>query len=414
MKIARLKLTSVLIAAVLMATFNVAGLTLAAAQTETLMHNFTGSPDGSIPQRSGLLFYQSDYYGVTLEGGSSNYGTVYYLFQDSNGAWQEQLAFNFPGGSGGNYPIGTLITDAAGDFYGATIAGGSANCGVVFKLHDNLGTWEESVLHDFSGSDGCDPEGPLVFDKTGNLFGTTIIGGAYGEGAIFELSPSGGSWTNTLVHSFGQAPDGSLPYGGLIFDAAGNLYGTASNGGAHTCTGLGCGVAFQLVPGSSGWTENIMHNFQGRADGMYPNSPLTIDANGNLYGSTTYGGGLGGSAGSGTVYELSPASDGTWNETILHRFVGGTVGGAPSSPLTLDRVGNLYGETGQTNSSQGTIFRLSPKTGGGWAFKVLHTFNGTDGANPQGGLLFRTGGSLYGTTIYGGTDNSGVAFLLTP
>lgn len=414
MKILNRRARIAFIVCVLVAGFNLVALESAAAQTETLMHNFTGSPDGALPQRSGLVFYQSDYYGVTLEGGSSNYGTFYYLYQDSIGAWREEIAFNFPGGDGGNYPIGTLITDAAGNFYGATLAGGAANCGVVFELHDNLGTWEETVLHSFSGADGCDPEGPLVFDKAGNLYGTTLVGGAYNDGTAFEVSPSNGSWTETVLHSFGQGSDGFLPYGGLVLDAAGNVYGTTNDGGAYSCIGLGCGIAFQLVPGPTGWTENIIHNFQGRSDGMYPNSPLIMDANGNLFGSTINGGGLGGSAGSGTVYELSPGAGGTWTETILHRFVGGTAGGAPSSPLTFGHSGTLYGETGQTSSSQGTIFRLVPQAGGVWQFKTLHTFSGTDGAYPQGGLLYRSGGSLYGTTIYGGTANDGVAFLLTP
>lgn len=419
MKLARPKPTTVLVAAVLMATLNVGGLTLAAAQSETLMHNFTGSPDGSLPQRSGLLFYQSDYYGVTVQGGSTNNGTVYSLFQDSNGAWQEELIYSFTGGNDGAWPMGTLIVDAAGNFYGATLAGGTANSGVVFMLHDNLGTWEETVLHNFTGPDGQDPSGPLVFDKSGNLYGTTDTGGAYGGGTVFKLSPSNGSWTEIVLHSFGQGKDGFIPYGGLVFDTAGNLYGTTNDGGAYNCIGLGCGIVFQLVPGSSGWTENIIHNFQGRADGMYPNTPLIIDAGGNLYGSTIYGGGLGQCAAGivtvscGTVYELSPGASGTWTETILHRFVGGSSGSEPSSPLTLGGS-NLYGATGQTDSSDGTIFRLSPKTSGGWAFKILHTFNGTDGAYPQGGLLYRAGGSLYGTTLYGGTNNDGVAFLLTP
>lgn len=389
------------------------------AQTETLLHTFTNGADGGYPQQSGLLPLGGSFYGVTLFGGTNSYGTIFQLSQDSNGNWQETVLYNFTNGADGRYPLGTLIADRAGNLYGVTNSGGAQNTGTVFELVNSAGTWQLNVLHTFgAGFDGQNPQGPLVFDASGNLYGTTVLGGGLNSGTVYALIHTNGAWTETVLHNFGGAGDGSQPYGGLVHDTAGNLYGTTQVGGANNCAGLGCGIAFQLVHSTSGWTENIIHQFQGGGDGFYPR-PITIDKNGNLFGATELGGGQGtcsagaGSLGCGTVYELSLASDGTWTETILHRFSGGTGGSQPSSVLMIDRYGNLYGETGQVGSDNGTIFRLRHHTGGGWPFKVLFSFNGTDGANPEGGLRM-IDGVLYGTTIYGGIYNSGVAFSLKP
>jgi uncharacterized repeat protein (TIGR03803 family) len=290
----------------------------------------------------------------------------------------------------------------------------------VFELSNSGGSWEQTVLHNFgSGFDGANPQGPLVFDSHGNLFGTTVIGGGRDGGAVYEMTLANGVWTETVLYSFGATNDGYLPYGGLTLDAKGNVYGTTQAGGSNPCIGLGCGIVFQLVPGSTGWTENIIHQFGGGSDGMYPNSKLAMDRNGNFYGSTAYGGGMGQcSAGidttsCGTVYELSP-TNGVWTEKILHRFTGGSGGSEPNSPLTFDGAGNLYGETAQTNSSNGSLFRLTPQTGGKWAFKLFFNFNNLDGANPQGGLRVSPRGVLYGTTIYGGAYSYGVVFAVKP
>jgi uncharacterized repeat protein (TIGR03803 family) len=401
-------------------SLNLLGLSLAAAQTETVLHNFTNTPDGAIPQGSALLRLGSSYYGATDLGGEENYGTVYKMAKTSSGNWNETVIYSFTGGNDGGHPLGALIADQAGNLYGAATTGGPANCGVVFKLTNSGGNWAEIVLYSFSGPDGSDPRGPLVFDKSGNLFGTTIVGGANSSGTAFELSPSNATWTETVLHSFGEGTDGYIPGGGLVFDAAGNLYGATFQGGPNNCIGVGCGVAFQLVPGNDGWTYDIVHAFQGRGDGVYPNTPLLIDASGNLYGSTEYGGGLGKCAAGivtiscGTVYELSPGSNNIWNETILHRFIGGNGGSSPDSPLIFDSAGNLYGETAQAGSDNGRVFRLAPSTTGAWTLKIFFTFDGTNGANPQGGLIFGAGGTFLGTTIYGGTTNNGVVFELKP
>ena len=388
------------------------------AQTETVLHDFTGSPDGAYVQSSALLPLGGSLYGVAEFGGADNHGIVFKL-TNSNGTWDETVLYSFTGGADGSYPIGALIADKAGNLYGVTDAGGSQNAGVVFELSNSAGTWEQTVLHNFgSGFDGANPQGPLVFDPHGNLFGTTVIGGGLNGGTVYEMTPANGVWNETVLHSFGGTNDGYLAYGGLTLDAKGNVYGTTQAGGSHPCIGLGCGIVFELVA-ANGWSENILHQFGGGSDGMYPNSKLAMDKSGNLYGSTVYGGGQGQcSAGidtttCGTIYELSPGSNGVWTEKILHRFVGGTGGSEPDSPLTIDGAGNLYGETAQVGSNNGSLFRLHPKVGGGWAFNLFFTFDGTNGANPEGGLRI-VAGTIYGTTIYGGSQGEGVVFSFTP
>lgn len=394
------------------------GAQVANAQTETVLHDFTGSPDGAYLQSSALLPAAGGFYGVAEFGGADDHGIVFKL-TNSNGTWDETILYSFTGGSDGSYPIGALIADKAGNLYGVTDAGGAQNAGVVFELSNSGGSWQETVLHNFgSGFDGANPQGPLAFDSHGNLFGTTVIGGGLNGGTVYEMTPANGVWNETVLHSFGGTNDGYLVYGGLTLDAQGNVYGTAQAGGSNPCIGLGCGIVFELVA-ATGWSENILHQFRGGSDGMYPNSKLAIDKSGNLYGSTVYGGGVGQcSAGidttsCGTIYELSPGSNGTWTERILHRFTGGTGGSEPNSPLTFDSMGNLYGETAQVGSDNGGLFRLHPKVGGGWAFQLFFTFNGTNGANPEGGLRIAAG-TIYGTTIYGGSHGQGVVFSFKP
>ena len=391
---------------------------VASAQSETVLHGFTGSPDGAYVQSSAPLPFGGSLYGVTEFGGAYGNGTVFKL-TDSNGAWDETILYSFTGGTDGGYPIGALIADRVGHIYGATDSGGSHNAGVVFELTNSAGGWEETVLHNFgSGFDGAYPQGPLVFDSHGNLFGTTPTGGGLNAGTVYELTLANGVWTETVLHNFGGTNDGYLPYGGLTLDAKGNVYGTTQAGGSHPCIGLGCGVVFELVA-SNGWREHILHDFGGASDGMYPNPKLAADTNGNLYGSTMFGGGLGtcsaggGTDGCGTVYELSPAN-GSWTEKILHRFQGASGGSEPNSPLAFDSAGALYGETAQTSSSNGSLFRMAPQSGGAWAFKLFFNFDGADGANPQGGLRASPTGVLYGTTIYGGPYNEGVVFAVKP
>src|ERR1019366_2578878 len=277
---------------------------------------------------------------------------------------------------------------------------------------------EEKVLHNFNndGTDGYYPEVGLIVDAAGNLYGTTTAGGAYNSGTGFELTPAaGGGWTETVLHNFGNGTDGATPYAGLIFDAAGNLYGTTQYGGTY-----GVGTVFELTPAGGGsWTEKVLYSFNHNgADGGVPAAGLIFDAAGNLYG-TTVNGGTGSNCvlGCGTVFELTPAAGGGWTEQVLHSFNNnGADGSTPFAGLIFDAAGNLYGTTFAGGTyGYGTVFELTPAAGGGWTETVLHNFgNGTDGTAPYAGLIFDAAGNLYGTTFVGGTYGYGTVFEVTP
>ncbi len=265
------------------------------------------------------------------------------------------------------------------------------------------------TLHAFTGTDGVYPNLTVTFDAAGNLYGAACSGGAYGYGVVFKLAPQpDGSWTESALRQFNGSADGSCPIGGLIFDAAGNLYGVTNQGGVH-----GSGVVFKLVHSSSGsWAESVLYAFTGSADGSYPDCPLIFDAQGNLYGTVVYAG----SYGWGAVFKLTPNSDGTWAESVLHAFTGGTDGGHPVTGLIFDLSGSLYGTTYWGGASgNGTAFKLTPNANGGWDESLLHTFTGgMDGAYPSGWLIFDAVGNLYGTTDVGGAYGDGVVFKIAP
>ncbi len=282
---------------------------------------------------------------------------------------------------------------------------------------------QEKVLHSFNngGSGGSYPYSGLILDTASNLYGTTGFGGTgsgcySGCGTVFELvAQAGGGWVEKVLHNFQlNGQDGVQPVSGLIFDAAGNLYGTTAAGGNTTCIG-GCGTVFELIPiDGGGWTEKILHSFGGSPEGAFPQGGLIFDSAGNLYGTTYEGGPRGGFQG-GTVFELSPVAGGGWKEKILHHF-SRTGPGFPSSSLIFDAEGNLYGMALGGNGSGclgvygcGTVFELSPMAGGGWSEQVLHNFtkNGTDGNVPYGGLISDAAGNLYGTTSAGGAGRCG-------
>jgi uncharacterized repeat protein (TIGR03803 family) len=284
----------------------------------------------------------------------------------------------------------------------------------------------EAVLYSFCSNskctDGIEPLAGLTFDDAGNLYGMTHIGGAYGYGTVFQLTLGvGGKWTENVIYNFCSAPDctdGAYPfYGSLIFDAAGNLYGTTSAGGTYgaACGGAGCGTVFELTPGvDSVWSEAVLHNFNNDGkDGWQPAAGLTFDAAGNLYGTTSFGGSSKAGAcrniGCGTVFELTLGAAGTWAEKVLHSFCPGDVcagdGNQPQAGVILGKTGNLYGTTRLGGSRQrpcgqgcGVVFQLIPASNGKWKEKVLHTFTGQDGREPQASLTFDPTGNLYGTT----------------
>jgi uncharacterized repeat protein (TIGR03803 family) len=322
-------------------------------------------------------------------------------------------------------PWSGLIFDKAGNLFGTSSAGGTSNSGTVYELTPTAsGAWRERVLHSFSsdGVDGTAIYNNVTLDTSGNLFGVAYFGGANDKGAVFELSPqTGGGWTEKILYSFdGKGPvgGGANPFGSLIIDNKGNLYGTALYGGrAQKCGGsLGCGVVFELSPKQGGgWAEKVLHSFAGNGtDGASPLGALVVDSKRNIYG-VAYSGGL---YNLGMIFELTPGSGGTWVEKDLHDFDGSATDGAsPLAGLTIDRAGNLYGTTYQGGIyNNGTVFELTRGADGSWTQQLLHSFGGSgDGASPYyGTLTFDHSGNLYGTTFGGGTSGNGTAFELTP
>ncbi len=312
--------------------------TRAQAQTFTVLHSFTGPPDGAFPSAELLMDAAGNRYSTTSDGGIFGFGTVFKLDPSGN----ETVPYSFKGGSDGAFPSAGLVMDAAGNLYGTTGFGGAPNAGTVFKL-DPSGN--KTVLYSFKGgSDGNVPVAGLIMDAAGNVYGTTQDGGSgggcsFGCGTLFKLDPAG---NETVLHSFTGSPgDGGRPVAGLIMDTAGNLYGTTAEGGSGTCTVIngvpvsGCGTVFKLDPAAN---ETVLHSFTGGSDGTQPLAALIFDQAGNLYGTTE----LGGSFGSGTVFKLDPSG----NETVLHAFTGGNDGAAPLfAGLIMDIAGNLYGTT---------------------------------------------------------------------
>jgi uncharacterized repeat protein (TIGR03803 family) len=394
--------------------------------TEAVLHSFGAPSDGSMPQAGLIIDAAGNLYGTTMVGGTYNWGAVFSLTPGQDGSWTESVLYSFNNrGRDGSLPGSGLLFDPAGNLYGTTIAGGIhtgcyyfAGCGVVYKLTpEQDGGWAKRVIHSFgNGNDGQTPSSGLIMDAAGNLYGATEYGGSNLGGAVYELIPQqDGSYTESVLHSFGDYSDGQYPGGSLVFDAAGKLYGTTSMGGIHETCQLEstCGTVFQLSPRpGGGWSETVLHSFGGGEDGSIPGAGLTLDASGNLYGTTSQGGLHDG----GTVFELSPRQGGGWLETVLHSF-NGDDGGAPASELIFDAAGNLYGTTLQGGiHDSGTVFELSPRQGGGWTETVLHSFGkGTDGSRPAGGLVFDNAGNLYGATQSGGVYTyTGTVFKLSP
>jgi uncharacterized repeat protein (TIGR03803 family) len=404
------------------------------------------SSDGSQPQSPLIADGAGNLYGTTNAGGNGSgcpygCGTLFKLSRSSGGKWSRRVLYNFTGMNGdGAFPLGNLTFDAAGNIYGATQFGGASGYGTVFKLMPGSGgSWDEAVLYSFAGGrDGAYPGAGLTSDLAGTLYGTTRDGGGnyqscqFGCGTVFQLSPSGNVWKETILRSFtGANGDGAIPTASLIFDD-GNLYGTTSNGGSLSCQ-FGCGTVFQLSPSRNVWKETIVYNFTGtNGDGAYPLGTLILDDAGELYG-TTYEGGMAnhcgvGFTGCGTVFKLTRRSEGAWAETILYNF-GSYVGDGrfPATGLTFDIGTNLYGTTlgGGTNLA-GTVFKLAQSSGGEWTESVVHTFAGypSDGGYPAASLNLDAEGHIYGTTGAGGTGGGasdypiipggGVVFEITP
>ncbi len=376
-----------------------AALTLPCAQAQTLnvVHNFTGGSDGGNPVDGFVTGPDGNMFGTASAGGASGLGVVFEL----SGKGKEKVLHSFAGGADGAAPNGGVIANAKGEFFGTTTAGGASGQGTVFRVKGK----KEAVLYSFAGgADGADPQAGLVIDAAGNLYGTTSAGGAAGNGTVFELvapKKKNGAWTETVLYSFGTGTDGATPIGGVTRDAAGNLYGTTSLGGAYDN-----GTVFELTPGG---TEAILHNFQNAGDGATPYAGLISDAAGNLYGAATDGGVNGG----GSVFELTP-SGGGWDFSVLASQPGWGISGTFRA-LMLDASGNIYGTTHcDGDNSAGTIFELTPSGGGSWSYSLLYTFTGGDDGLFSISNLVMKQGRLYGTTIEGGANGAGVIYELTP
>jgi uncharacterized repeat protein (TIGR03803 family) len=368
------------------------------AQTFIVLHTFMGGSDGGSPAAGLILDAEGNLYGTNYSGGELGCGiglgcgTVFEL----DPAGKETILHKFTGSPDGTLNQAGLIRDAAGNLYGTTYGGGVRDGGTVFKVEAN---GKESVLYSFTGPpDGFGPVASLVADANGNLYGTTYYGGnaacgyIRGCGTVFKLEPSG---KETVLHAFVSANGGYYPAAGLIRDSAGNLYGTTYTGGAN-----GFGTVFRL---DSAGHETVLHAFTGGTDGGYPLGSLI--ASGSLLFGTS---GVGGAFAYGAVFKLDKAG----NETVLYSFTGGADGRSPLTGLVHDSAGNLYGATEQGGDFHyGTVFKLD-RAGNE---SVLHSFTyGSDGAFPVAGVVLDAAGNIYGTTNNGGTSGEGIVFKIVP
>jgi uncharacterized repeat protein (TIGR03803 family) len=373
--------------------------------------------------RGTLLYSAGTFYGTTPGGGyktngcSSGCGTVFALVPKAGGGVSFQVLYQFLGGTNdGASPIGNLAMDSAGNLYGATAFGGvrqacPIGCGTAFKLSRGTdGQWTESIIQFFSFAVGTIPQAGLTIDASGNLYGTTSSG-ANGYGSVYKLTPNvNGTWSETVLYKFLGQPDGEISRAEVTLDTAGNVYGTTTTGGSSSD-----GIVFQLVRSATGeWTENVLYDFVSTV-GCTPVAPVWIDSAGNLYG-TAAGCGVNNA---GAVYELSPGSEG-WTETTIHSFGGPLDGALPQSPLTPDKGGNLWGTTlfgGAENC--GTVYVLMRGADGSWTEYKVYTFvywgdGSTNASEPFSGVTFGDGKTMYGTSALGGTFDEGSIYQVTP
>jgi uncharacterized repeat protein (TIGR03803 family) len=381
------------------------------------LYSFAGGNDGAGPAAPVLIGSGSVLYGTTAVGGASNLGIAFSLTPPTSpgGAWTEEVLYAFTGGSDGANPRAGLAAHN-GIFYGVTESGGASGFGTVFSLQPHAsGQWLETVLYSFtSGTDGGYPQGRLVLGS-GVLYGTTTYGGKYGRGTVFSLTKPaspGAPWTEAVLYNFGKPGDGINPYGGMVADSGGVLYGTTYGGGASNA-----GTVFSLTPPATlgaRWTEAVLYSFTGGPDGGSLYAGVIVGQGGVLYGTAHNGGSQAG----GVAFSLTPpVAGGPWTETVLYNF-GFFSGQFPRGGLVL-KSGALYGTTsagGRATGDLGTVFKLLPPAspGGAWKYSVLHSFTGTDGATPVDGLALSAAGVFYGTTSAGGSSNLGTVFLITP
>ncbi len=381
----------------------------AQAQTFSVLHEFTNGPDGGEPLAGLSMDRAGNFYGTASTGGNTagdcadrnpdGCGTVFKLSRRGSD-WVYTTLYTFSGPDGA-YPQTRVVIGPDGSLYGTTAGGGSGGQGTVFNLRPppvpcktTFCPWKETVLYNFHGSDGAQPTfGDLIFDAAGNIYGTTPHAG---NGMVYKLTHANGVWTETILHTFHGGNDGAVPYAGLTFDQSGNLWGATSLGGTYND-----GTIYELVPSGDGWTENIVHDFaggHGGNDGANPYAGLIADQSGNFYGAT-----FGTNGTPVVVYKLSP-SNGSWIFTALHSFQTnqGVIG-----QLAMDAAGSLYGTV---YSNQPEVFKLSPSNGS-WA--LTGSWAG-EGNSPCGNVVFDSSGNFYTTTQGGGNGQVGLVFEVTP
>jgi uncharacterized repeat protein (TIGR03803 family) len=389
---------------------------VSAHATERVLYSFTDGTDGGGPN-GGLVFDSSgNAFGTTHFGGDDSCGggvgggcgVVFELSPNKSGSWSETPLYTFEDGTGGGFPNAGLILDKSGNAFGTASTGGSMQCsigcGVVYELSKTSG-WNEIVLHTFVESDGQFPNAVLLPSASGVFYSTTWYGGSAGNGTVFSLTPGSSGWTERVLYSFQGTTDGSSPAAGVIADRAGNLYGTT-----YKYNGDNNGVAYELQKKST-WKDRVLYTFTTTGGGgENPYAGLIMPAKGTLYGTAIEGGADEG----GVAYELVRGKNHQWKESVLHAFGATGDGNAPYGGLVADKAGNLFGTTvfGGTNNA-GTVYEISPARGGKWKERILYSFTGgTDGQYPSGSLTQDASG-LYGATSDGGKNGYGVVFEVT-
>jgi len=369
-----------------------------AASKYRVLHSFGKGEDGGGLLAGVALDAKGDLYGGTTGGGVYGYGTVFELTPGSGGKWTETILHSFCPKCGDGAGMADAPTlDPVGDLFGSTNA-------TSFEITPGPGGWSFTVIYDRSS-------GGFVLDEHENLYAAGGPG-KYNYGDVFELSPGSGGWTEKDLYDFHGGCDGDEPAYPLTWDNAGNLYGVTIGGGCHKID-----MVYQLRPTNGQWKEHVLRRFPGfNGDGYAFHGGVTFRSDtGNLYGTTM----TGGKHANGTVYELSPQSDGKWKETIIHQFPVVYDGASPVGMLAIDPAGNLHGVAGGGTGpcgggGCGLVYRLTPGKNGKWEYKVLHRFTGPDGAAPQAGPTLDSKGNLFGTTQLGGKYGYGVVFELTP
>lgn len=392
------------------------------ARSERVIYAFAGYPDcGNLSTAPLVSDSDGNLYGTTLDGGTDKQGCVFELSRDTEGKWTEVIIHSFSGVDG-RAPAAALTLDKFGDLYGTTEGGGIYGGGTAFRLRRSTdGEWAESVLYNFGNSnDGFGPQCQLVFDVAGNLYGTTLSGGnrrgSLQGGTVFKLSPTSEGWAETILYSFPgriAGPNGTGPVGGIVIDGEGNLYGVTGFGGVN-----GAGAVYELRLKDGVYRERVIHSFSGY-DGLQPSSNLVMNATGDLYGTTLFGGGSAACpvVGCGLVFKLTKAAGGSWAETILISL-NGTDGYLAVGPPVLDHDGNVYAAALSGGiDANGSVYELSPAASGVWRETILHRFefrfpNGVDGSRPYAGVILNQG-QLFGTTASGGIHNEGTVFRIS-